>query len=116
MTDFAKRLRRVRESRGMSPYRLARLTGLSKQGALNLELPGADPKLSTIVKLAGALGVQPWELLPGWGGQSTTVDQEESDEGGAGGDEAARAEARRDRMARREARHRRADARWLRDL
>jgi transcriptional regulator with XRE-family HTH domain len=71
---FGGRLRRLREQKGISPYRLAQLTGLSEQGALNLEEPGADPKLSTIVRLAGALGVPPWELLPGWP-TSTAVDQ-----------------------------------------
>jgi transcriptional regulator with XRE-family HTH domain len=65
MTDFAARLKKVRESAGMTPYRLAQLTGLSKQGALNLEQPGADPKLSTLVKLAEALGVNVRDLLPG---------------------------------------------------
>jgi transcriptional regulator with XRE-family HTH domain len=40
----------------MTPYRLAQLTGLSKQGVLNLEGSTSDPKLSTICKLAQALG------------------------------------------------------------
>jgi transcriptional regulator with XRE-family HTH domain len=147
MADFAKHFKRVRESRGVALHRLSQLTGLSKQGVYNLEQPGADPKLSTIIKLAEALGVKPWELLPGWDGQSTTIDREEQgegtpegdeasqveesraqnrqstrvdrdeqDEGGAEDDEAARADASRARMERREARIRRADARWLRDL
>jgi transcriptional regulator with XRE-family HTH domain len=62
--QFSSRLRRLRESRGITSYRLAQLTGLSKQGAINLEQAGADPKLSTVLRLAEALGVEPCELLP----------------------------------------------------
>jgi len=64
MKGFGARLREIRESKGITPYRLAQLTGLSKQGVLNLEMKDADPKLSTLVKLAEALGVQPQDLLP----------------------------------------------------
>jgi transcriptional regulator with XRE-family HTH domain len=65
VSEFAKRLRAAREAAGATSYRLAQLTGLSKQAVLNLEKAGADPKLSTVLKLAEALGRQPWELLPG---------------------------------------------------
>jgi transcriptional regulator with XRE-family HTH domain len=61
--EFSERLRRVREAKGVTPYRLAQITGLSKQGVLNLEEEGADPKLSTVVKLAKALGIHPCDLL-----------------------------------------------------
>jgi transcriptional regulator with XRE-family HTH domain len=63
--DFPTRLRRLREAKGITPYRLAQLTGLSKQGVLNLERSDADPRLSTLWRLAEALGVHPAELLPG---------------------------------------------------
>jgi hypothetical protein len=44
---------------------------MSKQGVLNLEEEGADPKLSTIEKLAAALKVSPRDLLPmSWDGPS----------------------------------------------
>src|SRR5262249_1597664 len=69
--DFARHFRRLCRDRGVTPYRLAQVTGLSQQGILNLERAGADPKLSTLVKLAEALGVRPWELLPGWEGRET---------------------------------------------
>jgi transcriptional regulator with XRE-family HTH domain len=62
--EFPRRLRQAREAKRMSPYRLAQLTGLSKQGVLNLEQAGADPKLSTIVLLAQVLDISPRELLP----------------------------------------------------
>jgi transcriptional regulator with XRE-family HTH domain len=72
--DFADRLRRARERKHLTPCRLAQLCNWSQQGVLNLERPDADPKLSAILKLARALGVPPWELLPGWP-PSTAVDQ-----------------------------------------
>ena len=46
MSEFSRRLRAAREAAGVTPYRLAQLTGLSKQAVLNLEKAGADPKLS----------------------------------------------------------------------
>jgi transcriptional regulator with XRE-family HTH domain len=64
MTDFATHLRRLREARGMSQYRVAKLSGMSKEGVSRLEEPNADPKLSTLVKLAEALGLIPQELIP----------------------------------------------------
>ena len=65
---FASRLRRLREARGLSLPTLARLTGLSKQGAYDLETDGANPSIDTLYKVARALKVHPWELLPGWDG------------------------------------------------
>jgi transcriptional regulator with XRE-family HTH domain len=77
MSDFARRLKKVREEKGMTLYRLAQLTGLSKQGVINIERDDADPKLSTIVLLAKAMDVHPWVLMPGWP-QSTGVDHEDA--------------------------------------
>jgi transcriptional regulator with XRE-family HTH domain len=48
----------------LSRYGLAKAAGLSGQGAVNLEAPGADPRLSTMLRLAAALGVPPAELIP----------------------------------------------------
>jgi transcriptional regulator with XRE-family HTH domain len=62
--DFADRLRRLREARGWTQYRLSKLSGLSWPGVRKLEEPGSDPLLSTLVKLAAALGVQARELMP----------------------------------------------------
>jgi transcriptional regulator with XRE-family HTH domain len=64
MSDFATRLRELREARRITRYRLAQLSGISKQGVTKLERPGSDPKLSTLLKLAGALGIEVVELLP----------------------------------------------------
>jgi transcriptional regulator with XRE-family HTH domain len=64
MNDFATHLRQLRESRGMSQYRVAKLSGISREGVSRLEEPNADPKLSTLFKLAEALGLAPQELIP----------------------------------------------------
>jgi transcriptional regulator with XRE-family HTH domain len=74
MAPFGERLQLLRKSKGMSRYRLAQLSGISKEGMSKLEEPGADPKLSTINKLAAALGVSPAELVGG-PPQSTAVDR-----------------------------------------
>jgi transcriptional regulator with XRE-family HTH domain len=55
--DFADRLRRFREAKGITQYRLAQLSGLSKEGISKLEEGATDPRLSTLQKLAAALGV-----------------------------------------------------------
>ena len=65
MSGFGARLKALREAKGMTPYRLAQQTGLSLQGVLNLEKKDADPKLSTLYRLADALGVDVQDLLPG---------------------------------------------------
>jgi transcriptional regulator with XRE-family HTH domain len=62
--DFAGLLRRLRESRGWTMYRLAKLSGLTGEGISKLEEAGSDPRLSTLFKLATAFGVELSELLP----------------------------------------------------
>jgi transcriptional regulator with XRE-family HTH domain len=62
--DFAGRLRKLREAKGWSLYRLALVAGLTNQGVIKLEKPGSDPKLSTLLKLAAALGVPACDLIP----------------------------------------------------
>jgi transcriptional regulator with XRE-family HTH domain len=73
VNDFARRLRRLREAQEVTSYWLAQATGLSKQGALNLEMEDADPKLSTILKFATALGVSPHDFLPPRSGEEVNV-------------------------------------------
>jgi transcriptional regulator with XRE-family HTH domain len=60
---FHTHLRKLREARGLSCYRLAQLSGISQEGISKLEAEGCDPKLSTLDKLAGALGVSVAELV-----------------------------------------------------
>jgi transcriptional regulator with XRE-family HTH domain len=63
MPDFATRLRQLRRQNGLTRYRVGKLAGLSTQGISNLERRGSDPKLSTLYKLAHALGVSIEELV-----------------------------------------------------
>jgi transcriptional regulator with XRE-family HTH domain len=65
--EFAALLRRLREDRGMTRYRLAKLAGVTVEGVCKLEEGGTDPRLSTVLKLAEGLGVPPCHLLPGAG-------------------------------------------------
>jgi hypothetical protein len=62
--DFAGRLHFWLLRLAVTPYRLAKRTGLSRQGVLNLLKPGADPRLSTVVKVAKALNIEPANLVP----------------------------------------------------
>ena len=64
MQNFAARLRLLRLKKGMTWYRLAKLSGVTAEGVRKLERPGSDPKLSTLRKLAAALGVAVHDLLP----------------------------------------------------
>jgi transcriptional regulator with XRE-family HTH domain len=63
--SFAERLRRLRLERGLTWYRLAKLSGVTKQGLAKLERPGSDPRLSTLRKLAKAFGLSLSELVEG---------------------------------------------------
>jgi transcriptional regulator with XRE-family HTH domain len=63
MNDFGKRLKALREAKGWTRYRLAKLAGLTNEGVVRVEAGDTDPKLSTLVKLAGAFGVEVWEML-----------------------------------------------------
>jgi transcriptional regulator with XRE-family HTH domain len=61
---FGKQLRALRMERDWTRYRLAKLSGISGEGIRKLERHGADPRLSTIIKLAAALDISPRELVP----------------------------------------------------
>jgi transcriptional regulator with XRE-family HTH domain len=63
--EFSGRLRQLREARGWTVYHLAKVSGVIAEGIRLLELRGADPRLSTVLKLAAALGVEVGELLKG---------------------------------------------------
>jgi transcriptional regulator with XRE-family HTH domain len=57
MSTFGKLLRELRKAKGWTRYRLAKESGLTQEGLRRLEKRNADPKLSTLLKLAAALGV-----------------------------------------------------------
>jgi transcriptional regulator with XRE-family HTH domain len=54
---FAARLTELREKAGLSQYKLAQLSGVSKQTISQLEKGEGDPSWDTVKKLAHALGV-----------------------------------------------------------
>ena len=59
-----KRLREVRDEIGLSQEKFAELIGLRYKYYQLLEQGRkADPKLSTLERVAGGLGVETWELL-----------------------------------------------------
>jgi transcriptional regulator with XRE-family HTH domain len=57
MSTFGKLLRELRKAKGWTRYRLAKESGLTQEGLRRLEKRNADPKLSTLLKLASALEV-----------------------------------------------------------
>lgn len=56
-STFAKRLKALREAAGVSQYKLAELSGLSKQALSQLEKGDREPSWETVQKLARGLGV-----------------------------------------------------------
>ncbi|WP_439622349.1 helix-turn-helix domain-containing protein [Gemmata sp.] len=54
---FAQRLKELREAAGMTQYRLAQTSGLSKQTISQLEKGTNEPSWDTVRKLARALGI-----------------------------------------------------------
>ena len=60
---LAMRLKQLRERRGLIQKQLAKKAGLSHGYLARLEIGMHDPPLSTLVKLAKALGVKVTELL-----------------------------------------------------
>ena len=58
------RVREIRKSRGISQRWLARKAGVPVRTLARIELHGGDTYVSTLLKLARALQVQPAELLP----------------------------------------------------
>src|SRR5215472_10808340 len=57
--DFASRLTALRERAGISQYRLAQLTGLSRQAFWLLERGESVPSWPTVQLIALALGLDP---------------------------------------------------------
>ncbi len=62
---FAVNLRQARQRRGVSQEELGFLCELHRTEISLLERGGREPRLGTIVKLAGALGTTPGELCDG---------------------------------------------------
>jgi transcriptional regulator with XRE-family HTH domain len=62
-TNFAERLREIREKTGLSQYALAKKSGLTKQALSRLELGEREPTWQTVQLLAAALGVDCREFV-----------------------------------------------------
>jgi transcriptional regulator with XRE-family HTH domain len=62
---FGWRLREVRAERGVSRYGLARRTGLHPTAVGRFERGVREPRVSTVLRLARGLGVEPRVLLDG---------------------------------------------------
>jgi len=62
---FSYNLRRAREQKELSQADLGRLAGISKSEVYRLEAGTRDPRLTTVVALARALGVKGSDLIRG---------------------------------------------------
>lgn len=59
-----QRIKKYREDKGISKYRLAKLSGIS-EGAISLIESGKrkEPTVDTLLKIARALDISAWELI-----------------------------------------------------
>lgn len=60
---FGDRVRALREKRGWAQDELAYRAGLHRTYVGGIERAERNATLQTVERLAGALGVEPWELL-----------------------------------------------------
>lgn len=63
-TEFAALLRAARGRAGISQEALAARAGLDRSAVGQLERAVTAPRLSTAMRLASALGIDPCELIP----------------------------------------------------
>ncbi len=61
--EFGRHLREIREQKGWTLEHFAEVAKMNELQIGHIERGASDPKLSTILKLAKALKVQPDELL-----------------------------------------------------
>lgn len=57
------KMKAIRESRGLSKSRVAKMTGLSYTAYFAIEKGRTDLRLSTLCKIAAALGVEPTKFF-----------------------------------------------------
>lgn len=60
---FIARVKALLDEKGMSENSLAAIRGAPPQRTINDAMRGADPRLSTVVGIASALGLQAWQLV-----------------------------------------------------
>lgn len=63
LATFGRRLRSLRQDRGLSQHKLSSLTGMRDSEISRYERGLRDPQLTTLLRLAHGLGVAPGELL-----------------------------------------------------
>ncbi len=63
VAKIAKKIKTLREERGMSQLALALEIGVTPGAIGNLEIAKNDTTLSRLYDIANALGVEPYELL-----------------------------------------------------
>jgi transcriptional regulator with XRE-family HTH domain len=68
---FGRRVRKLRSQRGMSQDDLARRTSVHPTAVGRLERGAREPRLTTILRIARGLDVQPGALLDELGGTTT---------------------------------------------
>jgi len=61
---FADLLSAARKEAGITQEALAELSGLDRTAISQLELGYASPRLATVIRIAGALDMDPRELVP----------------------------------------------------
>jgi transcriptional regulator with XRE-family HTH domain len=61
---FAKVLRKARVEAGLTQEELAHLSGLDRSTISQAELANASPQMETLIRLAGALEMDPCDLMP----------------------------------------------------
>jgi transcriptional regulator with XRE-family HTH domain len=62
---FGENMRRVRRREGLSQEQLAVRASLHRTEIGLLEKGGRVPRIDTLIQLAGAMAVPPWQLLDG---------------------------------------------------
>lgn len=68
LVPFGERLKALRKTAGMSQEQLAHVAGVERAYVSSAETGRRNSQLTTIYRLAKALGVDPGELISGTGG------------------------------------------------
>ena len=65
MSDFGKRLKALRECRGLTQKQLANILGIEERSVSRYEETDALPRVDTAVKIAKFLGISVEEMVEG---------------------------------------------------
>lgn len=64
INELGKKLRQIRESKGLSVRELADLADMNYSNISRIESGLVNPQITTVILLAEALGINPCDLLP----------------------------------------------------